>query len=113
MKHHQRGLSLLGLLLVGGFLVYASILAAQIFPTWLEYQAINKAAIKARDGSSVAEVRAIFDKAAQIDDIKAIAAQDLDVSKEGDKIVVAFAYNREIHIGGPVFLLLKYSGRTK
>ena len=61
----------------------------------------------------MAEVRKIFDKARDIDDIKSIAGKDLDVSKEGDKTVVAFAYSKEIHLGGPAFLLLKYSGRSK
>jgi hypothetical protein len=58
----------------------------------------------------VAEVRQIFDKAAQIDDIKSITAKDLEVTKEGDKVVVKFAYNKEIHMFGPAYLLLKYAG---
>jgi hypothetical protein len=59
------------------------------------------------------EVRTIFDKAAQIDDIKSIAGKDLEVTKDGDKIVVAFAYTKEIHMAGPAFLLLKYNGKSK
>jgi len=31
----------------------------------------------------------------------------------GDKVVVKFAYNKEIHMFGPAFLLLKYSGESK
>jgi len=27
--------------------------------------------------------------------------------------VIAFAYNKEVPIGGPVYLLLKYEGRSK
>ena len=84
-----------------------------LLPTLIEFQAITKAASKAREGKSVGEVRNIFDKAAQIDDIKSIAGKDLDVSKDGDKTVVAFAYNKEIHIGGPAYLLLKYTGKSK
>ena len=61
----------------------------------------------------MAEVRSIFDKAGQIDDIHSISGKDLDVSKEGDKTVVAFAYTREVHLAGPAFLLLKYNGRSK
>ena len=93
--------------------MFGGIVAAQVVPTLFEYQAIEKAANKSKDGASVAEVRKIFDKARDIDDIKSIAGKDLDVSKEGDKTVVAFAYSREIHLGGPAFLLLKYSGRSK
>jgi hypothetical protein len=30
-----------------------------------------------------------------------------------DRIVVKFAYQREIHLAGPAYLTLKYSGRSK
>ena len=58
-------------------------------------------------------MKSIFDKAAAIDDIKSISGKDLQVSKEGDKTVVVFAYTREIHIAGPAYLLFKYNGRSK
>jgi hypothetical protein len=113
MKNRQLGISFIGVLFVVGVLAFAGVIAAQVFPTLIEFQAITKAASKAKDGNSVPEVRSIFDKAAQIDDIKSITGKDLEVTKEGDKTVVAFAYNKEIHIGGPAYLLLKYTGRSK
>lgn len=113
MKIKQGGISFIGVLVLVGLLAFAGVIAAQVFPTLIEFQAITKAASKAKEGNSVGEVRSIFDKAAQIDDIKSITGRDLEVSKEGDKTVVAFAYNKEIHIGGPAYLLLKYTGRSK
>lgn len=113
MKYQQRGISFIGLLFVGGVVACAGILAAQVAPTLIEYQAIAKAANKAKDGNTVPEVRAIFDRAAAIDDITSITGKDLEVTKEADKTVVAFAYTREIHMAGPAFLLLKYNGRSK
>lgn len=112
-RSRQRGLSFLGLLVVGGLLAVTGVIGAQIVPTAIEYQAILKAANKAREGNSVAEVRSIFDKAAAIDNISSISGKDIDVTKEGDKIVVSFAYQREIHLAGPGYLTLKYSGRSK
>ncbi len=113
MKHQQRGISFIGLLFVGAVLACTGILAAQVLPTLIEFQAITKAASKAAAGNTVAEVRAIFDKAGAIDDIHSVSGKDLEVSKEGDKTVVAFAYTREIHMAGPAFLLLKYNGRSR
>ena len=113
MKNRQRGISFIGILFVGGVLAFAGVIAAQVFPTLVEFQAITKAAQKAAGGNTVPEVRTIFENAAAIDDIKSIAAKDLEISKDGDKVIVSFAYNREIHIGGPAYLLLKYSGRSK
>ena len=112
-KSRQRGLSFLGLLVIGGLLAVTGVIGAQILPTAIEYQAIVKAANKAREGNSVAEVRSIFDKAAAVDNISSITGRDIEVTKEGDKIVVNFAYQREIHLAGPGYLTLKYAGRSK
>jgi len=113
LKSQQAGLSFVGLLFVVGVLACLGVLAAQAFPTVVEYQTVLKAVQKASAGSTVAEVRQIFDKAAQIDDIKSITAKDLEITKEGDKVVVKFAYNKEIHMFGPAYLLLKYAGTGK
>ena len=113
LKGRQRGISFFGLLFVLVVLAGAGLLAAQAFPTFIEYQAVLKAANKAAQGSTVPEVKSIFDRAAQIDDIKAITSKDLTVTKNGDKVVVSFAYDKEIHMFGPAYLLLKYSGQSK
>lgn len=112
-KSRQRGLSFLGLLMIGGLLAVTGVITAQIVPTAIEYQAISKAANKSREGNSVPEVRSIFDRAAAVDNINSITGKDLEVTKEGDKIVVSFAYQREIHLAGPGYLTLKYTGRSK
>ena len=113
LRSRQRGISFLGLLFVGVVLAVLGVVGAQVFPTFVEYQAVAKAANKAAGGSTVAEVRTIFDKAANVDNINSIKGSDLDVTKDGDKIVVAYAYEREIHLVGPAFLTLKYAGRSK
>ena len=113
MRSRQRGVSLIGLLFVGVVLAVIGVVAAQVFPTFVEYQAVLKAANKASAGSSVPEVRKIFERAAEVDNIVSINARDLEVTKNGDKIVVIFAYQREIHLVGPAFLTLKYAGRSK
>ncbi len=112
-RKRQSGISFIGLLFVGGTLAVAGVIAAQVFPTVIEYQAINKAAVKAAQGSTPVEVRKIFDKQAEVDDFKSVTGKDIEVTKEGDKVVVSFAYQREIHLTGPAYLTLKYTGRSK
>jgi hypothetical protein len=112
-KSSQRGITFIGLLFIGGILAVIGVIVAQVVPTLVELQAVHKAVNKARDGNSVPEVRMIFDKAAQIDDIKSISAKDLDITKEGEKVVIKFAYQREIHLAGPAWLTLKYDGQSK
>ena len=113
LRTRQKGISFIGLVFVAAVLAMAGVVIAQVFPTVLEYLAVEKAVDKAAQGQSVAEVRDLFVKAASVDDIKSMDAKDLDVTKEGDKVVVAFAYQRDIHLFGPAFLTLKYQGRSK
>jgi sensor histidine kinase regulating citrate/malate metabolism len=112
-KTRQTGISFFGLLFVIVVLVSVGLLGAQAFPTVLEYQAALKAVNKAAAGNTVPEVRTIFDKAAQIDDIRSITGKDLAITKNGDKVVVSFAYDKEIHMFGPAYLLLKYQGQSR
>ncbi|MDM0077802.1 DUF4845 domain-containing protein [Variovorax sp. J2P1-59] len=112
-RHKQRGISFVGLLFVAIVLACVGVVVAQVIPTLIEYQAITKAANKAKEGTTVPEVRAIFDRAQAIDDFKSVTGKDLDVKKDGDKVVVSFAYDREIHLFGPAYLVLKYQGQSK
>ena len=114
IKTKQAGISFVGLLFVIGVLAAVGILAAQAFPTVVEYQAVLKAVNKAaNEGNTIPEIKASFDRAAQIDNITSITAKDLTITKNGDKNVVSFAYNKEIHMFGPAYLLLKYAGQSK
>ena len=109
----QRGMSFISVLFVGGVLAVTGVIAAQVVPTAIEYQAVLKAAQNASEGTTVADVRARFDKSADIDNVKSIRGKDVEVNKSGDRYVVSFAYQREIALVGPAFLTLKYSGQSK
>lgn len=113
LKRQQQGLTFMGLIIVGVLLAVAGVVFAQVVPTYIEFIAVQKAVDKASVGSTVAEVRNIFDKAATIDDIRTISGKDLTVGKEGARVVVSFAYSREIHLTGPAYLVMKYEGRSK
>ncbi len=113
LRSRQRGISFIGLLFIGAVLAMAGVVAAQVFPTAVEFMAVQKAVNRAKEGSTVPEVQTIFERASAVDDIKSISAKDLVVTKEGDKVVVSFAYEKEIHLAGPAFLTLKYAGRSK
>ena len=109
--HGQRGLSLFSLVIVGGLIALVGLVFAQALPTILEYQAISKAVERAKTESGPVAIRAAFDRAASIDAINSITGKDLSIVKgTKDNYVVSFAYNREIHLAGPAYLLLKYTG---
>lgn len=112
--YRQRGVTFFGMVFFGSIIACLFVVGAQVAPTLIEYQAIAKASQKAANaGNSVMEVRGAFDRAAAIDNISSVTGNDLDITKEGDKVVVSFAYSREIHLTGPAYLVLKYQGRSK
>ena len=113
MRQKQRGITFLGLIVVGAVLVFGATVGMQVFPTYIEFLAIQKSVKKASAGNTVPEVRTIFDKAAQTDYITSIAGKDLEIGKQGDKVVVSFSYQREIHLGGPAYLVMKYKGSSR
>ena len=113
MKNKQHGISFIGILFIGGIIAFTGAIAAQAIPTLIEFQVIQKAVNKAKDANTVLEVRKIFDQAALVDDIKSITGKNLEIVKQGEKTVISFAYNKEIHLGGLAYLLLKYTGQSQ
>ncbi len=110
----QRGISAIGLLIVGCLLAFVALIGFRVIPTFSEYMSIMKIAKNAAQQSeTVAEVRKFFDLASSADYITSIRGSDLEVTKDGGRINVSFAYEKEIPIIEPVFLLIKYSGSTK
>ncbi len=109
LRSRQRGLSFLGVIFIGVFLVAAFAIGGQSIPVLLEYQAIKKAATKAaREETTVAGIRASFDRAGAIDDISSISGKDLQITKRNDKVVVSFKYEREIALFGPAYLVYRF-----
>ncbi|MBP6779637.1 MAG: DUF4845 domain-containing protein [Ottowia sp.] len=109
----QRGISFIGLLILGIVLALLAIVGARVLPTATEFMAIQKAVKKAAaDGDTVPAVRAAFDRTAAVDYISSISGKDLEITKQGDKVVVEFAYDKEIPLAGPAYLLLKYRGSS-
>lgn len=112
----QRGLTLIGLLFWAVIIAFIALLAMRVLPTLNEYFTIQKAVNKVakEGGNTVPEIRAAFEKTKQIEySIEAVSGKDLEITKENDKIVVKFAYDKEIALFDPVFLVIKYRGRSQ
>jgi hypothetical protein len=112
----QRGITLFGLLFWAIVVGFFALVAMRVLPTLNEYYTIEKAVKKVavEGGSTVPEIRNAFEKQKEIEySIQSISGKDLVITKENDKIVVSFAYDKEIELMKPVYLLIKYEGRSK
>ncbi|MDB5840878.1 MAG: hypothetical protein JWQ23_2830 [Herminiimonas sp.] len=112
-KTRQGGLSITGLIMVLFIMGVIAVLGLKVFPTVTEYMAVKKAIVAAKAaGNTPAEVRASFDRQAEVGYIDSISSKDLEVQKNGDAYDVSFAYQKKIPLVGPASLLLDYEGST-
>ena len=112
----QRGITLFGLLFWAIVVGSVALVALKVLPTVNEYYTIQRAVDKVavEGGSTVPQIRDAFDRQKQIEySIVSISGKDLEISKEDERVVVRYAYEKEIELMGPVFLLIKYAGRSK
>ncbi len=117
MRKKQLGISLSGLLAVSFILIFVAALGMKLAPSYLEFFAIKKAvnaiASEKRGGASVAEVRKSFDNRAMIDDINSIKGADLEVTKEGNDLVVVAAYRKEIPLLKGIGIYIEFRAASK
>ena len=110
----QRGVTLFGLLFWAVIVGFGALIGMRVLPALNEYFTIKRAVNKiATEGATVPEIRAAFDRQKDIEySIVSITGKDIIVTKENEKIVVSFAYDKEVELVKPVFLLIKFEGRS-
>lgn len=116
MHHKQQGISLVGLLIVGGLLAFALLVAFRTVPAVTEYLAVQRIvkiiAEEGDGGAPISELRRSFDRRGQIDDVVSIRGADLNIYKQGGKTFVDVAYARKVPVAGNVSLLLDFQASS-
>jgi hypothetical protein len=113
---NQRGVTLFGLMFWAIVVGFVALIVMKVLPTLNEYFTIQKAVNKLakEGGTTVPEIRAAFERTKDIEySIQSITAKDLSITKENEKVVISFAYDKEIELMKPIYLLIKYEGRSK
>lgn len=111
-RNKQCGLSLIGLMIVGGLLAFALLIAFRTVPAITEYMAVKRIvgviAEEGDGGATLTELRRSFDKRGQIDDVSSVRGADLDIYKQGGKVFVEVEYERRVPVAGNVSLLFDF-----
>lgn len=111
----QRGFTLSGLMAWGGFLVLLAVTAIKVTPSTIEYYKILKDCkaiiAQAGPGATVGDLRKSFAKYADVDQLD-FPPEQLDIYKEGEQVVISFAYEKRIHLFKNVSFLIDYKGST-
>jgi hypothetical protein len=114
---HQRGLSLIGLIIVAGVVAFVAIIGFKLLPSYIEYFTIQRVV---RDlsrspelrGGTLKDVKSAFDRRAQIDNINSIKSEDLEITKEGEGFSVTASYSVKVPLFGNVSACLDFEARN-
>jgi hypothetical protein len=114
-SHGQRGVTLMGLIILLFILIFVALLGFKLIPAYIDFHTAKKAInaiARERQGSTVAEIRRSFDNRAAIDDIK-VRASDLEITKQGNEVVIGFAYRKEVPLFANIGIYIDFAASTQ
>ena len=112
---NQRGVAISGLLVWGILIALVAVLGMKVGPEYLDYYKILKSVKSISGGAAsqtVPEIRAAYDKYADVNYIKTLKGTDLDISKDSGGVVIAFSYERRIPLFYNVSLVIDFEGSS-
>ncbi len=116
LKARQKGMSIPGILSICFILGFVAIIAAKVVPAVSEYmdivRAVKSVAADPAVRGSVRDIKVAFSKRADVAYIKSISAEDLDISKDGEQVVISFAYSTKIPLVANASLVLDFEGSS-
>jgi len=106
-------MTLFGLVFVAVIVGFLALMAMRVFPCVNEFLTIRRAVnqIMKNGPTTALEIRTAFDRQKDVEySISTITSKDLDIQQVGNRLRTTFAYNKEVEILDPVYLLLKFEG---
>jgi hypothetical protein len=99
-------------------IVFLAIVGMKMVPAYLEFFAIKKAVAAITQGgqlrnATVADVRKAFELRQAIDDFTAVGPKDIEITKDGNEIVISFAYEKRIPLFYNISLLIDFAGSSQ
>jgi hypothetical protein len=107
-----------GVLLLLIAIVFVAIIGMKLVPAYIEYFSIKSAVTSMTQsgelrGATVADVRKAFDRRLTIDyNITAVKPEDLEITKDGNEIVIAFAYEKRIPLFYNISVVIDFAGSS-
>lgn len=113
-RWQQRGVTTIGILLWGIVIVFAALVAMKLVPAYTEFltvkKIINDLGNEANvNGMSNAQIRERFTRRAMIDNVSAVSASDLKISRDEGRTVVSVEYSFQAPLAGNLSLLADFS----
>ena len=115
---NQRGLSLGGFIVVLFLLLMVALLGFKLFTPYTEYFAIQKTFRKLAEDPAVKtgtrrDLAAAFQPYELIDRITAIGAEDIEVAKEGNEVILSARYSVKVPLFHNISILIDFAPTSK
>ena len=113
----QRGLSLIGLLIVSAIIVFVALIGFKVLPKYIEYFTVQRIVKDlAHDtelrGGTVKQLQSAFDRRALIDNVTSITGSDLEVTKVGDGFEVIGTWSTRVPLFGNVSACIDFEAKN-
>ncbi len=112
----QRGISLVGLIVVLVVLGFLGLMAAKLLPVYLEYFGVKKMLTAMQNTGelqgSVLDIRKAYQLRNAIEDVKSVKAEDLEITNEAGETVVSANWSVKVPMFANVSACLDFSVTT-
>jgi Tfp pilus assembly protein PilE len=113
MRNAQAGVTLMGLIIGLFIVVVVALFAMKVIPSFLEYRtAKSNIEAVARQAQSPAEVRRLFESRSAIDETS-LKPADLEITREGNQMVIAFAYRKEVPLFANLGVYIDFAASSR
>lgn len=114
MPSKQRGLTFSGFLFGAVILIFVSLAGFKLIPAYMQDSTIRNIFISIANDpemqkASPHDIRTAFGKRASIDSIKAISAEDIEIAKDGERLVLSASYAVKVPLVANASLYLEFN----
>jgi hypothetical protein len=113
----QRGLTILGFMLVAAVVVIFAMVGFRVVPSYIEYISVKRALDDTMRGGSVdpnnpAAFRKELERRLQTSYVEEVKATDVMLRRDGTKLTADLAWERRLHLAGNMYILLEFEATS-
>ena len=113
LQARQRGLTILGFILVAAVVIIFAMVGFRVVPSYVEYYSVKKALDDTMRGDSVdpnnlQAFRSDLNRRLQTTYVENVKAADAIIQRSGNQLTAELAWERRLHMFGNAYILLEF-----
>jgi hypothetical protein len=117
MKSQQQGVTMLGMVLIAGLIVFFAIMGLKLIPAYVEFATIQShlrelAHAPDTQGAAPREIMSAFNRRKHIDNITSVDGRDIEITRDGTTTILTIAYETRIHMVGNISACIDFEATS-